>query len=65
MFKSSGAVSSCSAANNRLAWVAEVRKPERYAADAGASLIDSSHARDVLGWEAEGRWPEIVAKYAP
>lgn len=42
----------------------EVRKPERYAADPTASLIDSSHAREVLGWEAMRTWCEVVAKYA-
>lgn len=59
-----GPIDSLAAMETELGHLPEVRKPERYAADAGASLIDSSHARHVLGWEAEGTWPEIVEKYA-
>ena len=43
--------------------VPELRKPELYERDPGASRLDSSHARALLGWEAEDAWPDIVEKY--
>ncbi len=46
-----------------LGHLAEVRKPDLYANDPTASLLDSSHARDVLGWQAESTWADVVAKY--
>ena len=58
-----GPIDSLAAMERELDHLPEVRKPERYAADPTASLIDSSHARDVLGWEAEGVWRSIVAKF--
>ena len=59
-----GPIDSLAQMERELGALPEIRKPERYAADAGASLIDSSHARDVLDWQAESTWPEAVAKYA-
>ena len=40
----------------------EVRRPETYAEDPGAGLIDIGRAREVLGWEPEGRWPDMIAR---
>ena len=59
-----GPIDSLAAMERELGTLPELRKPEHFAADPGASLIDSSHAGEVLGWEAEGTWPEIVVKYA-
>ncbi len=59
-----GPIDSLAAMERELGHLPEVRKPERYAADPTASLIDSSHARDILGWQAEGTWRSIVKKYA-
>lgn len=39
----------------------KVRKPGPYELDAGAGLIDIAHAREVLGWEPEARWPDLGA----
>jgi nucleoside-diphosphate-sugar epimerase len=42
----------------------EVRKPDRYEQDPGAGLIDIAYAREILGWEPKGRWPDVVARHA-
>ncbi len=39
----------------------QIRRPELYARDPHAGLIDISHARDRLGWEPEGDWNTFVA----
>ncbi|MCH7943441.1 MAG: NAD(P)-dependent oxidoreductase [Proteobacteria bacterium] len=57
-----GPIDSLAALESELGYLPEVRDPERYAADPTASLIDSRHARDILGWEAPRTWPEIVSK---
>ncbi|MFP6731891.1 MAG: NAD(P)-dependent oxidoreductase [Alphaproteobacteria bacterium] len=59
-----GPVDSLASIKRELGYLPEVRDPERYAADPTASLIDSSHARDLLGWAATRTWPEIVASTA-
>ena len=60
-----GPIDSLATLKRELGSLPELRHPERYAADPTASLIDSSHAREVLGWEAKETWPEIVKKYTP
>jgi len=42
----------------------EVRKPALYAARPGASAIDTTRARDLLGWQTEKDWPAVVAEQA-
>ncbi len=59
-----GPIDSLAAMERELGVLPEVRKPGIYAADPGASLIDTSHAREVLGWQAEGTWRSIVEKYS-
>ena len=58
-----GRIDSLAHIERALGHLPEVRIPGIYDADPAASLIDSSHARDVLGWEAEGTWDDAVAKY--
>jgi nucleoside-diphosphate-sugar epimerase len=55
-----GPIDSLAALANELGTLPEVRDPERYAADPTASLIDSRHAHDILGWEAPRTWRSIV-----
>jgi UDP-glucose 4-epimerase len=38
-----------------------VRKAELYNQNPGAGLIDIAHAREILGWEPVGRWPDLLA----
>jgi nucleoside-diphosphate-sugar epimerase len=40
----------------------EIRNPARFEADAYASVLDSSRARERLGWEPRGDWNSIVDK---
>ena len=42
----------------------EVRAPANYAARPDASAIDTTRARDLLGWQAEKDWPAVVAEQA-
>ena len=42
----------------------EVRKPEVYERDPCASVLDTSRARERLGWEPEGDWRSIEAEHA-
>ncbi len=42
----------------------EVRAPAIYAARPDASAIDTTRARDRLGWQAEIDWPAVVAEQA-
>ena len=42
----------------------EVRAPARYAARPGASAIDTTRARERLGWQAEKDWPAVVTEQA-
>ncbi len=42
----------------------EVRKPEIYARDPSASVLDISRARERLGWEPGGDWNSVVAEHA-
>ncbi len=42
----------------------EVRNPTRYAARPDASAIDTTRARDLLGWQTEKDWPAVVAEQA-
>lgn len=58
-----GRIDSLAHIERQLGHLPEVRKPELYQADPSASLIDSSHARETLGWEAEETWDDVVAKY--
>ena len=58
-----GQVNSLAHMERELGHLAEVRKPDLYANDPTASLLDSSHARDVLGWQTAGTWADVVAKY--
>ena len=58
-----GQVHSLPHIERELGHLAEVRKPDLYANDPTASLLDSSHAHDALGWQAESTWAEVVAKY--
>ena len=41
----------------------EIRRPEHFRSDACASVLDSSRARDRLGWEPRGDWDSIVKKH--
>ena len=41
----------------------EVRKPEVYERDPCASALDTSRARERLGWEPEGDWNSLVAEH--
>lgn len=41
----------------------EIRRPEHFQSDACASVLDSSRARDRLGWEPRGDWDSIVNKH--
>ena len=41
----------------------EIRRPEHFRSDACASVLDSSRARDRLGWEPQGDWDSIVKKH--
>jgi len=41
----------------------EIRSPARFESDPYASVLDSGHARDRLGWEARGDWDSIVDKH--
>lgn len=43
----------------------EVRKPDTYDHDPFASTLDSSRARERLGWEPRGDWDSIVAEHRP
>lgn len=43
----------------------EVRNPERFQANAFASVLDSSRAREHLGWEPHGDWDSISRKHRP
>jgi nucleoside-diphosphate-sugar epimerase len=58
-----GQVDSLAHIECRLGHLAEVRKPDLYRRDPTASLLDSSHALEALGWRAEGTWADVVAKY--
>ena len=40
----------------------EIRNPARFESDAYASVLDSSRARERLGWEPRGDWNSIVGK---
>jgi nucleoside-diphosphate-sugar epimerase len=41
----------------------EVRDSARFTSDPYASVLDSSRARDRLGWEPRGDWNSIVSKH--
>jgi UDP-glucose 4-epimerase len=41
----------------------EIRKPEHYPSDAYASVLDSSRARELLGWEPRGDWDSIASNH--
>lgn len=41
----------------------EIRRSEHFQSDACASVLDSSRARDRLGWEPRGDWDSIVNKH--
>ncbi|NCF81583.1 MAG: NAD-dependent epimerase/dehydratase family protein [Proteobacteria bacterium] len=41
----------------------EIRRSEHFQSDACASVLDSSRARDRLGWEPHGDWDSIVNKH--
>ncbi len=41
----------------------ELRDAARYARDPFASVLDTSRARDRLGWEPEGDWTSVVAEH--
>ncbi len=41
----------------------EIRKPAHFQSDATASVLDSSRAREHLGWEPRGDWDSIVGKH--
>ena len=41
----------------------EIRRSEHFQSDACASVLDSSRARDRLGWEPQGDWDSIVNKH--
>ena len=58
-----GQIDSLAHIERQLGSLAEVRKPDLYEADPTASLRGSSHAREALGWQAEGTWADVVAKY--
>ena len=40
-----------------------VRDPQLYQADPYASVLDVRHARDDLGWRADGDWRDVVARH--
>ena len=42
----------------------EVRKPALYAARADASAVDTTRARELLGWQAASDWAGVVAAHA-
>ena len=41
----------------------EVRKPAHIPSDAYASVLDSSRARELLGWEPRGDWDSIASNH--
>ena len=41
----------------------ELRNPAHFQSDACASVLDSSRARDRLGWEPHGDWDSILDKH--
>jgi nucleoside-diphosphate-sugar epimerase len=41
----------------------EIRDPARFESDPYASVLDSSRARERLGWEPRGDWNSIVGEY--
>lgn len=41
----------------------EIRAPERFQSDPYASVLDSSRARERLGWEPRGDWDSIASKH--
>ena len=41
----------------------ELRMPERFRSDPCASVLDSSRAREQLGWEPRGDWDSIARKH--
>ena len=43
--------------------LSEIRRSEHFQSDACASVLDSSRARDRLGWEPHGDWDSIVSKH--
>ena len=43
----------------------ELHKAALYEQNPGAGLIDIAHAREILGWEPTGRWPDVVARHVP
>lgn len=43
----------------------EIRDPDLYDRDAFASTLDSSRARERLGWEPRGDWDSIVDQHRP
>jgi nucleoside-diphosphate-sugar epimerase len=43
--------------------IPEIRARERFESDAYASVLDSSRARERLGWEARGDWNSIIHKH--
>jgi UDP-glucose 4-epimerase len=43
----------------------EIRNPERFRTDPFASVLDSGHARERLGWEPCGDWDSIVGQHRP
>lgn len=43
--------------------IPEIRAPERFRGDPYASVLDSSRARERLGWEPRGDWDSIAARH--
>lgn len=43
----------------------EIRDPEHYRANPFASVLDSSRARERLGWEPRGDWDSICVEHRP
>lgn len=41
----------------------EIRTPERFQSDPYASVLDSSRARECLGWEPRGDWDSIASEH--
>ena len=41
--------------------VPEIRDPQRFVREPRASMIDSSRARERLGWEPTSNWPDLAA----
>ena len=44
--------------------VPEVRKPDVYRQNPRASVYDTSHAREILGWTPSVTWADLVDRVA-